>query len=208
MHKFIDWQIIRGALISVTLCILIASGLIWGSIAFKDNMDLEFRRNDAVFLSNSNKYLAVDEEEKMIEEYFPAFVDSYNNGEIGRERRLDWIESLRSAGVELKLPSLNYSLSSQSAYSPSFQVNMGQYRFYKSEMTLRIQLAHEGELFALLSRLEDKAKGTFRVIQCGLNNNIKGGLADDLSNPNVQVDCLLEWFTLNNADGSEIKVES
>jgi hypothetical protein len=175
---------------------------------FKDSMDQDFRRNNAVFQANSNQYLAVDEEEKMIEEYYPAFIASYNKGEIGRERRLDWIESLRSTGVDLKLPSLNYSLSSQSAYVPEFQLNLGNYRFYKSDMNLSIQLLHEGDLFALFNTLQDRAKGSFRILQCKLNNNITDGISEDMNNPNVRVDCLLEWITLNMANGTEIKVGS
>jgi hypothetical protein len=208
MSKFIDWQVMRGSLITISLCLLISGGLVWGSIYFKDAVDQEFRRNNAVFQTNSNQYLAVDEEERMIEEYFPTFVNLYNNGEIGRERRLDWIESLRSAGVDLKLPSLNYSLSSQSAYFPDFPLTLGRYRIYKSEMALRIQLVHEGDLFALITDLEEKAKGSFRVTQCNIKNSIIENISENILVPNVVVDCMLEWFTLNMADGSEIKVES
>ena len=205
-HKFIDWRIMRGTVVLIALAMLICGSLIGGSLYFKKKMDLEFRRNNVVFQSNSNRYLAVDEEEKLIREYYPKFVDLYNFGEIGQERRLDWIETLRSTGVDIKLPSLSYTIESQKTFMPTFSVNMGRYRLYKSDMNLKIQLLHEGDLFKLLDQLEQKAKGLYRVSNCKLNNNIRGRLTDDPDIGNVSADCLLEWFTLKLADGTDIKV--
>lgn len=205
-HDFIDWGVMRGALILVTLAMVICGSLIGGSLYFKKKMDQEFRRNNAVFQSNSHRYLAVDEEEKLIREYYPRFIDLYNYGEIGQERRLDWIETLRSAGVEIKLPSLSYTIESQKTFAPKFTVNMGRYRLYKSDMSLKMQLLHEGDLFRILSELDSKAKGLYRVSNCKLNNNIKGTLTDAPDAANVSADCLLEWFTLKLADGTDIEV--
>jgi len=203
---FIDWRVMRGAVILITLALLVCGALIGGSLYFKNKMDLEYRRNNAVFQSNSHRYLAVDEEERIIKEYYPQFIDLYNYGEIGQERRLDWIETLRSTGVEIKLPSLSYTIESQKTFIPNFSVNMGRYRLYKSDMSLKIQLLHEGDLFNLLNELDGKAKGLYRVSHCRLNNNIKGKLTDDPNIANVSADCLLEWFTLKLADGTDIKV--
>jgi len=205
-HDFIDWGVMRGALILVILAMVICGSLIGGSLYFKKKMDLEFRRNNTVFQSNSHRYLAVDEEEKLIREYYPRFIDLYNYGEIGQERRLDWIETLRSAGVEIKLPSLSYTIESQKTFAPKFTVNMGRYRLYKSDMSLKMQLLHEGDLFRILSELDSKAKGLYRVSNCKLNNNIKGTLTDAPDAANVSADCLLEWFTLKLADGTDIEV--
>jgi len=204
--NFIDWRQIRGTLILLVLAMLICGSLIGGSLYFKGQMDQEFKRNNAIFQSNSKRYLAVDEEEKTIREFYPEFVDLYNYGEIGQERRLDWIETLRRAGVDIKLPSLSYSIESQKAFIPNFVINMGRYRLFKSDMSLKMQLLHEGDLFNLLNELDSSAKGLYRVSNCKLNNNVKGKLTDDPDAANVTADCLLEWFTLKLADGTEIKV--
>lgn len=205
-HRFIDWTQIRGAVILITLAMVICGSLIGGSMYFKNRMNMEFLRNNAVFQSNSKRYLDVDEEERTIKEYYPKFIKLYNYGEIGQERRLDWIETLRSAGVDIKLPSLSYTIDSQKAFIPNFAINMGRYRLFKSDMSLKIQLLHEGDLFNLLKELDSKAKGLYRVSNCKLTNNIRGKLSDDPNVANVSADCLLEWFTLKLADGTDIKV--
>lgn len=205
-HSFIDWQQIRGAVILIILSMVVCGFLIGGSMYFKSRMHAEFLRNNAIFQSNSKRYLDVDEEEKTISEYYPKFIKLYNYGEIGQERRLNWIETLRSAGVDIKLPSLSYTIESQKAYTPDFAVNMGSYRLYKSDMSLKIQLLHEGDLFNLLNDLDGDAKGLYRVSSCKLTNNIREELSDDPNAGNVSADCLLEWFTLKLADGTDIKV--
>ena len=196
----------RGTVILLTLAMLVCGSLIGGSLYFKGQMQKEFMRNNAIFQSNSKRYLAVDEEDKTIREYFPKFIHLYNYGEIGQERRLDWIETLRRAGIDIKLPSLSYSIESQKAFTPNFMINMGRYRLFKSDMSLKMQLLHEGDLFSLLQELDRSAKGFYRVSNCKLSNNIKGKLTDDPDTANVSADCLLEWFTLKLADGTEIRV--
>lgn len=205
-RNFIDWQQMRATVVLLVLAMLICGSLIGGSLYFKGQMDQEFRRNNAIFQGNSKRYLAVDEEDKTIREYYPKFIHLYNYGEIGQERRLDWIETLRRAGVDIKLPSLSYSIESQKAFVPNFVINMGRYRLFKSDMSLKMQLLHEGDLFNLLNELDRHAKGLYRVSNCKLINNVKGKLTDDPNAANVSADCLLEWFTLKLADGSEIKV--
>ena len=158
----------RGTVVLLVLAMLVCGSLIGGSLYFKGQMDQEFRRNNAIFQSNSKRYLAVDEEDKTIREYFPKFIHLYNYGEIGQERRLDWIETLRRAGIDIKLPSLSYSIESQKAFTPNFMINMGRYRLFKSDMSLKMQLLHEGDLFSLLQELDHSAKGFYRVSNCKL----------------------------------------
>lgn len=205
-RNFIDWQRMRTPVILLVIAMVICGSLIGGSMYFKKQMDQEFRRNNAIFQANSKRYLAVDEEDKTIRVYYPKFIHLYNYGEIGQERRLDWIETLRKAGIDIKLPSLSYSIESQKVFIPNFSINMGRFRLFKSDMSLKMQLLHEGDLFNLLNELDQDAKGLYRVSNCKLTNNIRGKLTDDPNAANVTADCLLEWFTLKLADGTEIKV--
>ncbi|MFQ5500608.1 MAG: hypothetical protein ACE5FH_13165, partial [Candidatus Zixiibacteriota bacterium] len=101
----IDWQCLRGALIALIITLVLSSGLVVSSSYFRDRMQREYARSNAQFQSISNKYLSVDEEQKLIKQFFPRFVELYNSGIIGNEQRLNWIEVLRASGEEIKLPS-------------------------------------------------------------------------------------------------------
>ena len=91
----LDWSQIRGALITLVLSVSICGALVWSSYYFRDKMRLEFNRNNAQFQNISNRYLAVDEEEKLIRHFYPRFLELFARGVIGKEQRLGWIETLR-----------------------------------------------------------------------------------------------------------------
>ena len=204
-RKDIDWRIIRGALVSLVLSIAVSSSLVAGSNYFKQRMNKEFIRNDALFKNISQRYLAIDEEAKRIEKYFPKFVELYHRGVIGEEQRLNWVEVLQKAEKRLKLPGLSYIISTQKAYAPSYPITMGSYKLYASEMTLDLQLLHEGDFFRLLNMLNSEAKGVYNLTSCNFDVAAKG-IVEKPDAANVRVSCELEWYTIKLSSGKEIKI--
>ena len=204
-NKHIDWSIIRGSLIGLIISLLLGGLLIGSSFYFKEQMKKEYVRNNAGFQSISQRYLAVDEEEKLIRKFYPSFIKLYNQGVIGKEHRLNWIEVLRSAGEAIMLPSLSYEIKSQNIYTPAFSVNLGRYRIFSSEMTLDMQLLHEGDLFSLLESLDKNAKGLYSMSRCSMDNRLPG-ITEAISAANIGVKCDVIWFTIKLADGTKIQV--
>ena len=121
----IDWTILKGSLIAFIACLLISGLLAGGSHYFRESAQVDFKKNKNNFQSISRRYLAVDEEERLIRQFYPQFVDLYNAGIIGREHRLNWIEVLRQVGERIMLPSLSYQISSQEVYTPGYSINLG-----------------------------------------------------------------------------------
>ena len=204
----IDWSVLRGALIGFVLSALVGGALAGGGHALMQRKQLEFTRNNAQFQGVSGKYLAVDEEEKQIKKYFPRFLELHRGGVIGKEERLNWIEVLRDAGERLRIPSLNYEIRSQATFAPSFPLTLGRYQLYSSEMTLSVQMLHEGDLLHLLQLLDTRAAGLYSMYACRMskvNQVIDVGSADK---GNVAVQCEINWFTIKLSDGTEIKVET
>ena len=204
--ELIDWSVVRNVIIGLTCSVIFGISLIFGSIYFKGKMQQEFNRNNAQFQNISRRYLAVDEEERLIQQYFPDFRRLYQLGIIGEERRLDWIEVLREAGRGLKLHGLSYTIESQKAFAPGFPVNLSSYRLFRSTMRLNMQLLHEGDLFTLLKILDEKAPGRFSVSSCRLNSNLADVIQEDANRNNINAECSLEWYTLRLASGLDIKV--
>ena len=206
MHlKDIDWSIIRGAIISLLLSIIISSSLVAGSYYFEDAMNREYLRNNAQFRSISQRHLAIDEEAKRIEKYLPKFISLYNRGVIGEEQRLNWVEVLRNAGARIKLPGLSYSINSQKDYTPPYPITLGTFKLYSSEMTLDIQMLHEGDLFSLLNALNSEARGEYNLTSCNFDKGNKE-IVESPNTPNIRASCELEWYTIKLASGAEIKI--
>lgn len=201
----IDWSILKGSLISFCICLAIASALIGGSYYFNNNLEKEYNQNKSVFQSISRRYLDVDQEEKVLHDYYPQFVKLYNKGVIGREKRLNWIEALRQAGESVDLPSLTYSINSQEEHIPEYNINYSGYTLYRSSMKLDLGLLHEGDLFKLLDYINHTADGIYTLTECSFRMNGKE-IKFEKDHANISASCLLYWITIDLTGGQEIKI--
>lgn len=199
----VDWSVLRGALGVLGICVLV-SGIILGmSFYFRQEMDTEFKRHHVRFRNISRKYLAVDEEERIIKNSYPQFAELYNRGIIGRESRLSWLETLRDAGERIKLPELRYKIDSRGEYQPDFPVALGAYQIYASKMELDLGLLHEGDFVALTEILDREAEGLYSVTECSFKRT-GPSIHLEPDKANIAAKCELEWFTVNLPGDKEI----
>jgi hypothetical protein len=202
-HSVIDWSVLRASIIVLVISLAFSSVLLIGSFYFQKSMQAEFDQHQSRFLSISNRYLAIDEEERLIREYYPEFVDLYNRGIFGRERRLDWIETLRASGEIIDIPSLRYEISSQSEYQQALPVNLGRFKLYSSTMRISMDMLHEGDLLRLLDALNRMQSGIYSVSDCSFSQ--RGPLnLEDTRRGNITSSCNLHWFNIKMPDGSDI----
>ncbi len=191
----IAWSLLRPAIaILLGACVLSAGLLAW-SYHFAGQMQDFYERQHREFLSASRRYIAVDDEEQLIRAYTPRFQTLERRGVIGAERRLDWAESLRSVGLDLKLPSLRYDIQPQQSYRPAYPVTRGAFQVYATKMRLSLGLLHEADLLRLLRELNEKAVGQFTVERCTLRRT-GPNLSYDIAKPNLSAECELLWMTL------------
>ncbi|RKZ44289.1 MAG: hypothetical protein DRQ58_11600, partial [Gammaproteobacteria bacterium] len=153
----------------------------------------------------SQKYLAVDEDEEIIRQYYPEFIALYKKGFVGREHRLNWIETLRASSERVKLPGLAYSIYPQEEYSPGFSINMGRFALYSSVMRLSVDMLHEGDLLRLIKDMNEHVEGIFTITECNFKRSNRE-LIERRDATNITVDCELQWLNIRLADGAEIKL--
>jgi len=201
----IDWPVIKIPTITFIVVLLVSLAMIVGSWTFKEDMLSKYKKSKSKFTSISQKYLAVDEDERIIRKYYPEFIALYKKGVIGREHRLNWIETLRASSERIKLPGLRYGISPQKKYSPGFDVNLGKFALYSSSMSLTIDMLHEGDLVRLIRDMSKHAEGMFTITECKF---VRAGKA--LNNKpdaiNVSAECELQWLNIRKADGTAIKL--
>ena len=203
--KHIDWGYLRRALLFLLAAAAFSGSLSAGGRYFERRMEEACRRDETRLAAVSRRYLTRDEDESLIKEYFPQFQALRKTGVLGRERRLNWIETLQDARDSLKLSALGYEIAAQKPYTPDFPIALGKYRIFASEMNLDMQLRHEGNLFALLTLLDERAIGRYSVSRCELNRNFRGKAGPSAAGAgNVAASCALQWFSIKLADGSEI----
>jgi len=191
-----DFAILRGALGVFAMCVLVGGVLVGASYYFREEMATEYRNHQLRFRDVSRKYLAVDDEERIIEHAYPEFVRLFEGGILGHELRLSWIEALRRADKAIGLPALDYRISSQNLYEPQFPVNLGAFDIRVSEMSLAVGLLHEGDLIDLFSALDSTAEGLYSVSRCEAIR-VNEFNVQDRTRPTIKADCVLEWFTVD-----------
>lgn len=86
-------------------------------------------------------------------------------GILGEERRLDWMEQLRSTQRDLRLPGLKYEFAIQ---TPLNQTAPSGYAWFNSPLRLHMRLLHEGDLLSTLERIQREAHALVVVRTCRL----------------------------------------
>lgn len=194
----IDWSVLRGSIVVLVITLAVGGAMVIASSYFEAEHAKAFRMEQSRFLSASRKYLSVDEEERLIREYLPRFEELKAAGLIGEEQRLQWLETLRRVKEELRLPSLQYSISPRAAYEPPARLPRSDYEPHASAMELTAGLVHEGDLFRLFDGLERNARGRFSVETCSLGRRGRGDGDPQPDEPNLAASCRLLWITLRN----------
>ena len=87
----IEWGVIRGALGALVLAAAIGATLYTAATRFRDAMQMKYSESHRRLQNVTGKYLAVDQEDMIIREQYPRFVELVRKGVIGDEQRLNWI---------------------------------------------------------------------------------------------------------------------
>lgn len=202
-HK-IEWPLLQSAIGTFLVCLILSGVLLAASFLFRDKMKNEFDQYQRNFREISQKYLSVDGDEKIIKEHYPRFIEFYNRGIIGSEKRLNWIETLQAAGENIKLPNMRYQIDSRKPYEPDYELNTGEYDLYATNMKLNLGLLHEIDLAKLITELNKDASGLFNIKRCRFNRTNKT-IEIDPEKSNISADCELQWYSLNLTN-EEIKL--
>lgn len=183
--KKLRWQLaIAAALIAG------AGAIAYLSLVTTQKANAEHRAAAAYHAQIDARLRQVRIEEEEIKNRAALFTRLQENGVLGAERRLDWVELLREIQRSLRLPGINYE------FSPLKPLDgKGGGSFYASSMKLHLLLLHEGDLLNFLSRLQQEAKAMVLVRNCSLTRTAPGGGATEASPAQLSADCEIDWVT-------------
>lgn len=131
-------------------------------------------------------------------ERFAALVEQ---GTIGAERRLEWLERMRQIKAARKLYDLQFEIAPQQTIDPELLPQSdGDYEFRSSAMRLQMQLLHEGDLLGFVGDLRGSAHGFVRPRSCVIERLASPGgetPADVVAfGPRLKADCVIDWITI------------
>ena len=137
------------------------------------------------------------ENNQIIDEFESNFLRLVNQGVVGDEDRLSWFETIQNTARKRNMPLVKYSISTQKKLdAANIKREFQGINVFKSIMTLDIDMAHEGDLFAILNDLK-KADGLFAIDSCDIEKINK---EIQLEGNNMKAYCELGWYTFKGSN--------
>ena len=163
----LDWSYLRagltGPVVFLLVCTLaLGAATVYGGRA-RETLDSE--RQSLTSLEAERDELTERREARR--RYARLYKDLSNDGVVGPEHRLAWIQATRDAATDLGLPYLRYSTGTQKPFEADWLVPGVAAPVLASPMDLQLGLVHEGDLLDLLGRLR-AAPGLLQVQSCSL----------------------------------------
>jgi hypothetical protein len=123
--------------------------------------------------------------------YQAPYLELVRQGFVGANARLAWLDALSAAQRESGIARLDYQLAAQ---TPVAEATTQAVRLTRSEMKVRLELLHEGELLRFLERLKLHAHGRYHVGECALARVARH--AQPINQPTLAAECLILWFAV------------
>ena len=143
-----------------------------------------------------NKIVTAKESNEMMNTYEGRYKKLLKNNIVGKENRLNWLETIQATTNARGTSLVKYNVDSQVPVEDKTNQHQAQgLKVYRSGMTIDMKMLHEGDLFAMLNALEDKAQGLFTVEKCNIEsafNPLNNG------SENMHANCELGWYTFKS----------
>ncbi len=137
------------------------------------------------------------EEEREIRENLLFYKRMQEQGMIGPENRLDWIDSIARIKTERKLLEIKYNIEAQKPLDYPSTSSIGATIFMVSRMKLDMMLLHEEDLLNFLSDMRAAGKSLVSVRRCSIARLERGGLSTSQALfPRLRSECQIDLITL------------
>lgn len=196
-----DWRFVLRHVLRPGISLAIAVTLAAASVWFYGKQASLYEIYSSNQVAIHEDYDALIYRRRLIEQYYNRYREFQEIGFVGRESRLDWIETIRLAAKGLDLPNVSYSLEPQlevirpvETASPDAEIQI-----YLSKLELEIGLVHELDLLRFFQRLEDEAPGIMKVDQCEIARQ-QGSELKLVAETNLVASCSLMMFSVVTSD--------
>ena len=178
----------------------------WLLIAYADNRlgtaQRELQAATTALQSARAQYQRSGEEKESILRYGPAYEQLRQEGFVGAERRIAWLEALHNADRRVGLFGVRYQIEAQQRYDGPLSLPSLSSQLRSSQMVLDFGVAHEGDLLRFLETLRSQQVGVFSVRSCSLDPAGRD-IAPQPRRPNLRANCDIRWLSIQGP-GEEV----
>jgi len=187
-----EFAVLIISVIIATLVILVSISL-WQT-AYDEKQQAEANLNMA-----KKRYYTGLNQKKLLAQFEHRFTQLEKSGIVGKEDRLNWVDTIENITSHHKIPYLKYHIDKRQALSSNHLARKYPgIDLFKSTMKLQMQLLHEGDLYTIINSLHHKARGLFDIKSCAIirNTTQTESLIESTTNKNFSAKCELNWYTM------------
>lgn len=186
-----DRRALRNPLLVLGAAVLLSMAMVFFSRQAQMRSTNLFERQQAALREAQERFRKSGDEKAKILRYREDFLALQRQGFVGEERRIDWVEALRAAGLGLGMSGVSYQIEARRALPA--QSEAGRYRLRQSVMKVGMGLLHEEDLMRFIRALERQQAGLFSLRACSLARRAS---AEADKQPNLQAECSLAWLSI------------
>ena len=191
----LDWQALRRPLWQSAASLLAAVLLVGAAYAYRDFSRETRDQWQTQVMQLRARYHEIKEAERIVEALYQDYRRLQRAGFVGRRSRILWVDAVRRAAEAAGLGRLHYRLGAfQALDTPADPgLDTAGLRVYRSDMALRMELLHEGQLLAFLEGLLQAGTGGLQLRECRIariGERIQAG-------PNLNAVCHLHWYAVD-----------
>lgn len=199
-----DWTYVRRHTLLPSLCVAVSILSLCLAYWFQADQGKLYAELHAAHDVVDKDYDALVKQRQLVDRYHRQYQRFHELGFIGRESRLDWVETLRTTAETLSLPRLAYSIDPQlGVVAPVTSMLAGEHFDIRvSFLQLEMGLLHEVDLLRFFDALQKQAPGLIRVDRCSLEYV---GDMNVATVENLTASCAVQIFSVITSDvGSEL----
>ncbi|MDP2103225.1 MAG: hypothetical protein Q8J59_02765 [Methylotenera sp.] len=191
-----DWQKMQTPLVLLGVVFVMVTLLIGFAQHYNTEQEQALQTQLNLLNAARQRYQSSGTEKDMITEFLPQYQALINQGFVGEERRIEWVDNLRAQHKNHQLFGIKYNISQQEKYTPAFAPNLGGFVLHRSIMKLELDMLHEGDLLQLTESLNANNAASFMLRDCEILRLNTNGLPSDQLIANLHAQCELDWLTL------------
>jgi len=143
---------------------------------------------------NTERLMRIADEEREVKEKIAVYRQLTALGILGRERRLEWADSIKRIRAQRGLIDLRYRVAPQKPLV-SVPGKPGTIDFYASTMKVNLALLHEEDLFGFLTDLRASGNAYYAVRRCTLSRTGVPPTAASLA-ARLNAECDIDLITI------------
>ena len=195
-----DLAVMKLPFLLLVVVIAISLLLVRFSADKRAQAEMQHRIQSTALQDARSRYQRSGDERETILRYLPAYRQLENEGFVGTEQRINWLESLRIANAQAGLFGVAYQLDAQKPFPLIGQSNPMLSHLHNSQMKLSFGLVHEGDLMRFIQALAEQQTGIFVLTRCALDR-VARSESPAPRQANLSAQCDLSWLTVDPGKG-------